>query len=404
MSSNLQDIKDEKKLLKYTYFLCFTCFLNLSILKQPFDKMAMIMAGVICLLIGYSYFIIRKFFSDGDKYIFIFSSILSIIGMVILYRINILYSIKQIVWFALGVTEFILMVVLLPDLERFSKYKYCYCIITIIFMATATFFGKDINGSKSWIIVHGYSFQPSEFGKLFLVLYLASELKDYRSLRHLIKPAIVVAICLVFTLIQKSLGFSLIIFCISITMLFISTSKLRYILTSFILFAIGCVISYKLFAHVRVRVLIWKNPWSYANNIGYQVVQSMISIASGGFTGVGLGLGHPEFVPVNYTDFIFAVICEELGILMGFAVILINFLLFYRCIRVAIYEKDNFLRLLVVGYSTMIASQVLVIIGGVINAIPLTGITLPLVSYGGSSMLSIFFSLGIVQKISENSI
>ncbi|MFL0195413.1 FtsW/RodA/SpoVE family cell cycle protein [Clostridium sp. WILCCON 0269] len=400
----MQSRRDEKRLLRYTYCLCFICFINLSILKQPFDKMAIIMAGCICLLIGYSYFVIRKFFPDGDKYIFIFSSILSIIGMVILYRINIAYSVRQVIWFAVGVTEFILIVVLFPDLEGFSKYKYCYCVATIIFMAMATFFGKEINGSKSWIIIQGYSFQPSEFGKLFLVLYLASELKDYRSFRHLIMPAIVVAICFAFTLIQKSLGFSLIIFCVSVTMLFIATSKLRYMVTSLILFAIGCVISYKLFAHVRVRVLIWKNPWPYANNIGYQIVQSMISIASGGFTGVGLGLGHPEFVPVNYTDFIFAVICEELGILMGFAIIIINFLLFYRCIRAALYQKSIFLRLLVVGYSAMIASQVLVITGGVINLIPLTGITLPLISYGGSSMLSVFFSLGIIQKISEDEV
>ena len=362
------------------------------------------MAVVICVLIGYSYFIIRKFFYDGDKYIFIFSSILSILGMVILYRINMAYSIKQIIWFAVSVTEFILMVVLLPDLKDFGKYKYYYCAITIIFMAMATFFGTEINGSKNWIVIHGYSFQPSEFGKLFLVLYLAAELKDYKCFKDLVRPAILVGICMGFMLIQKSLGFALMIFCISITMLFIATSKLKYIIVSFVLFAIGCVISYKLFAHVRVRVLIWQNPWPYANTISYQVVQSMISIASGGLTGVGLGLGHPEFVPINYTDFIFSIICEELGILMGFAIIIINFLLFYRCMRVAVYEEDKFLRLLVVGYSAMIASQLLVIIGGVINAIPLTGITLPLVSYGGSSMLSIFFSLGIIQKISEDGI
>jgi cell division protein FtsW (lipid II flippase) len=360
------------------------------------------MSIVVCVLIGYSYFIIRKFFYDGDKYIFIFSSILSILGMVILYRINVSYSIKQIIWFALGVTEFILIVVLLPDLKKFGKYKYYYCAITLFFMALATVFGTEINGSKNWIVVHGYSFQPSEFGKLFLVIYLAAELKDYKGFKDLIRPCIVVGISIGFMLLQKSLGFALIMFFIAITMLYIATSKFKYILISFILFAIGCIISYKLFAHVRVRVLIWKDPWNYANTIGYQVVQSMISIASGGLTGVGLGLGHPEFVPVNYTDFIFSIICEELGMLTGFAIIIINFLLFYRCMRVAVYEKDNFLRLLVVGYSATIASQILVIVGGVINAIPLTGITLPLVSYGGSSMLSIFFSLGIIQKISED--
>jgi cell division protein FtsW (lipid II flippase) len=184
-------------------------------------------------------------------------------------------------------------------------------------------------------------------------------------------------------------------------MLYIATSKFKYVIVCFLLFAAGGMMSYNLFGHVRTRVMIWKNPWPYANNQSYQIVQSMFSIASGGLTGSGLGLGHPEYVPINTTDFIFAVLCEELGILMGFAIIILYFLLFYRCMRAAVYGNDEFSRLLAVGYSAMIASQVLVIVGGVMNAIPLTGITLPLVSRGGSSMLITFFSLGIIQKISE---
>lgn len=398
---NLDTSRGEKKLLKYTYLLCVVCFANLAILKQPLDKGAMVMAIVTCLLIGYSYFIIRKFFSDGDKYIFIFSSILSVIGMVMIYRLNMATSIKQIIFFAIGVTGFILIVVLLPDLKSFSKYKYFYLAITIVFMGMATVGGKEINGSKNWISVGGYFFQPSEFGKLFLVAYLASALKDYKNFKELIEPGIVVMVCLGFMVIQRDLGSALIFFGISITMLYIATSKFKYVAVCFALSTIGAVISYKLFDHVRTRVLIWQNPWAYANGKSYQVVQSMFSIASGGLTGTGLGLGHPEYVPVNTTDFIFAALCEELGILIGFAIIILYFLLFYRCMRAAVYEKDNFSRLLAVGYSAMIASQVLVIVGGVMNAIPLTGITLPLVSAGGSSMIITFFSLGIIQKISE---
>lgn len=393
--------RDEKKLLRYTYLLCLVCFFNLAVIKQPFDKGAMVMAVVTCLLVGYSYFIIRKFFSDGDKYIFIFSSILSVIGMVMLYRINMANSIKQIIWFAIGVTGFILIVVLLPDLKSFSKYKYFYLVGTIVFMGLATLVGTEINGSKNWIVIAGYSFQPSEFGKLFFVAYLASELKDYKNFKDLIVPAFIVMICLGFMVLQKDLGSALIFFAISITMLYIATSKFRYVATCIGLFAAGAAISYKLFDHVRVRVEIWSNPWPYANGKSYQVVQSMFSIASGGLTGSGLGLGHPEYVPVNTTDFIFAALCEELGILIGFAIIILYFLLFYRCMRAAVYGEDEFSKLLVVGYSAMIAAQVLVIVGGVMNAIPLTGITLPLVSYGGSSMLITFFSLGIIQKISE---
>lgn len=397
----LDTSRDEKKLLRYTYLLCLVCFLNLAILKQPFDKGAMIMAVVTCLLIGYSYIIIRKFFSDGDKYIFIFSSILSVIGMVMIYRIDTASSIKQIIWFAIGVTGFILIVVLLPDLKSFSKYKYVYLVFTLIFMSMAMLMGTEINGSKNWIVIGGFTFQPSEFGKLFLVAYLASELQDYENFKDLIMPGIVVMVSLGFMVLQKDLGSALIFFGISITMLYIATSKFSYIATCVGLFAAGAVISYSLFDHVKTRVLIWMNPWPYATGKSYQVVQSMFAIASGGLTGSGLGLGHPEYVPVNTTDFIFAVLCEELGILIGFGIIILYFLLFYRCMRAAVYVEDKFSRLLAVGYSAMIASQVLVIVGGVMNAIPLTGITLPLVSYGGSSMLITFFSLGIIQKISE---
>ncbi|ADK13398.1 MULTISPECIES: FtsW/RodA/SpoVE family cell cycle protein [Clostridium] len=393
--------RDEKKLLRYTYLLCFVCFLNLAIIKQPFDKGAMIMALVTCLLIGYSYFVIRKFFSDGDKYIFIFSSILSVIGMVMIYRIDTAASIKQIIWFAVGVTGFILIVVLMPDTSGFSKYKYIYLVVTLIFMAMGTFSGTEINGSKNWVSLGGIQFQPSEFGKLFLVAYLAAELKDYKNFKNLIIPCAVVMLSLVFMVIQRDLGSALIFFGISVTMLYIATSKFRYVAICFLLSAAGSIVSYRLFNHVRIRVMIWKNPWPYANNQSYQIVQSMFSIASGGLTGTGLGLGHPEYVPINTTDFIFAVLCEELGILIGFAIIILYFLLFYRCMRAAVYGNDKFSRLLAVGYSAMIASQVLVIVGGVMNAIPLTGITLPLVSRGGSSMLITFFSLGIIQKISE---
>lgn len=397
----LDTSRDEKKLLRYTYLLCLVCFFNLAILKQPFDKGAMIMALVTCLLVGYSYIIIRKFFSDGDKYIFIFSSILSVIGMVMIYRIDTASSIKQIIWFAIGVTGFILIVVLLPDLKSFSKYKYAYLILTLIFMSMAMLIGTEINGSKNWIVIGGFNFQPSEFGKLFLVAYLASALQDYENFKDLIMPGVVVMVSLGFMVLQKDLGSALIFFGISITMLYITTSKFSYVATCIGLFAAGAVISYKLFDHVQTRVLIWMNPWPYATGKSYQVVQSMFAIASGGLTGSGLGLGHPEYVPVNTTDFIFAVLCEELGILIGFGIIILYFLLFYRCMRTAVYVEDRFSRLIAVGYSAMIASQVLVIVGGVMNAIPLTGITLPLVSRGGSSMLITFFSLGIIQKISE---
>lgn len=393
--------KDERKLLAYTYLLCLLCFFNLFLLKQPFDKGALIMAVILCVLIAYANFVIRRFFPDGDKYILIFSCILSVIGIVMLYRLDINLAIKQVIWFTLGMAGFILIVILFPDLKSFSKYKYVYLVFTLIFMAAGRLFGEEIYGARNWIVIGGQSFQPSEFGKIFLVAYLASALKKYKNFKDLIEPAVVVMISLGFMVLQKDLGSALIIFGISVTMLYIATSKFKYVITCLGLFAAGGAISYKLFDHVRLRFMIWKDPWPYAYDQSHQVVQSMFSIASGGLFGSGLGLGHPKFVTFCESDFIFAAICEEFGIIMGFGIIILYFLLFYRCMRAAVFVEDKFSRLVAVGYSTMIASQALVIIGGVIGMIPLTGITLPLVSYGGSSMLIIFCSLGIIQKISE---
>jgi cell division protein FtsW (lipid II flippase) len=397
----VDSIKDEKKLLRYTYLLCIVCFFNLALINPPFDKGAMIVAAIIIVLIAYSHFIIRKFYPDGDKYIFIFASMLAVIGISTLYRLKADLAVKQVMWFALGVAGYIAIVVLLPDLKRFQKYKYVYMAATLIFMSIALVFGTVRGGAKNWIIIGGFSFQPTEFGKLFLVAYLASVLKDYEDFKDLIEPAVVVMLCLGFMMLQRDLGTALIIFALSVTMLYIATSKVKYVLTCLVLFMLGGFISYKLFGHVRTRVMIWQDPWPYANDEGLQIVQSLIAIAWGGLFGKGFGFGFPAYIPVRESDFIFTVICEELGLITGLGLIIIYFLLFYRSMRAAVYVENNFSRLVAVGYSAIIASQALVILGGVINLIPLTGITLPLVSYGGTSMLFTFCALGLVQKISE---
>lgn len=397
----MDSIRDEKKLLRFTYFLCLICFFNLALIKPPFDKGAIVISVIIIVLIAYSHFIIRKFYPDGDKYIFIFASILSVIGISTLYRIKPDLAIKQVMWFALGVAGYIVIVVLLPDLKRFQKYRYIYLGMTLALMSMALIFGTEKYGAKNWILIGGFSFQPTEFGKLFLVAYLASVLKDYKDFKSLIEPAAVVMVCLGFMMLQRDLGTALIIFALSVTMLYIATSKAKYVVACLALFMLGGIISYKLFGHVRTRVMIWKDPWPYANEQGLQIVQSLIAIAWGGLFGKGFGFGYPQYIPVRESDFIFTVICEELGLVTGLGLIIIYFLLFYRSMRAAVYVENNFSRLIAVGYSAIIASQAMVILGGVINLIPLTGITLPLVSYGGTSMLFTFCALGLVQKISE---
>ena len=183
-------------------------------------------------------------------------------------------------------------------------------------------------------------------------------------------------------------------------MLYVSTGKKKYVFTALGLSVVGAVIAYSIFPHIQNRVMIWRDPWQYANDQGYQIVQGLYAIASGGLFGVGLGQGITT-IPVIESDMIYAIICEEFGIIFAIGLMIIYFLLFYRGIRAAFVTDDKYSQLIAVGFSTMIACQTLVIIGGIFAVIPLTGITLPIVSYGGSSVLTIFFALGILQKISE---
>lgn len=400
--------KREKRLLNLVYLLCLLLFTALGFLQQPFDKFALIMGVVLCVLIGYSHFIVRRFYPDGDKFILIFASVLAVVGVAMLYRINPNTAIKQLIWIALGIIGYILIVVILPDLKSFAKYKNVYMIITLVLMPLALIFGTEQFGAKNWILIGPISFQPSEFAKIALVLYLAAALATYESkksfkeeVKQLFQPALVAGFSIGCMVLQRDLGSALIFFGISITLLYVATSKKKYVFTALGLAAIGSVAGYTMFGHVRERVMIWRDPWKYALGSSYQIVEGMYSIAAGGLFGVGLGQGHFQNLPVKESDMIYAIICEEFGIIFAIGLMIIYFLLFYRGIRAAFVTKDSYSQLIAVGFSTMIACQTLVIIGGIFSVIPLTGITLPIISYGGSSVLTIFFALGILQKISE---
>lgn len=405
-------LKLEKRVLKLIYLLCILLFTSLALLKKPFDTKALIMGVILCIIVGFSHYLIRRFYPDGDKFMLIFSSILAVVGIAVLYRIDPDFAIKQLIWSILGIVSYIAIVVAMPDLKSFAKYKKIYMIATLVFMPMALIYGLIFNvetyGAMNWVFIGPFGFQPSEFGKIALVLYLAASLMTYENknvikddFKQLIEPAIIVMFSLICMVLQTDLGSTLIFFGISVTMLYIATSKKKYVFTCLGLSAIGAVAAYKVFGHVQRRVMIWLDPWKYASDEGYQIVQGLYAIASGGLFGVGLGNGYPDLIFARESDFIFAVICEEFGMIFAVGVMIIYFLLFYRGIRIAFLTNDRFSQLAAVGFSTMIACQTLVIVGGIFTVIPLTGITLPLISYGGSSMLTMFFALGILQKISE---
>jgi len=398
-------MRDKKiRMLVPIFLLTFGLFFNIAYIQPVFDVGALMMAGVMCVLIAYAHFVINKFFTSGDKFLVTFVSVLPVIGIAVLYRLNPATAVRQVLWFIMGISAFISLVIILPDLKRFMKYRYLYLVGTVVFMAMATFIGETRFGAKNWVDLGFISFQPSEFGKIFFVFYLASSLQSFKNLKSLVEPGVIVAISLGFMVLQRDLGSAMIFAFIALAMIYAATSKVKYVLAATALGSLGAVLSYYVFPHIRNRVVIWRDPWLYAQNESYQIVQGLYAMASGGLFGRGLGFGSPEYIPVRESDYIFAVIVEELGMIFAFGILILYFLLFYRNIRSALKAHSAFTSLLAVGFSVMIAMQVIVIIGGVLNMIPLTGITLPLISYGGTSMLTVFFSLGIIQKISEEAV
>lgn len=395
----------EKSVLRGIYAVTLIMFSILVFSSGKLNFLPIILGVSSCILIAYAHFIIKRFFPQGDKYLLIIASFIAQFGLVMIYRLdssNPVKSVKQISWFTIGMAVYIFLVVFLPDIKKFERFRYAYIIIAIALLLSTLFLGREIKGSRNWIQIGSFSFQPSEIAKLFLIFYLASAIGYIKNFNDALKAALPVFIAIGLLVIEKDLGAGLIFFGIFITMLYIGTSNPSYILTGISIFSVGGFMSYFVFSHVRTRINIWLNPWAEKTGKGYQICQSLFAIAAGGLFGTGIGFGHPEYIPEVHNDFIFSAICEEFGLLGAMALILLYLILVYRGLRTAIYAKDNYSKLIAVGISSMIAFQVFVVIGGVTKMIPMTGITLPFVSYGGSSMLLNFASLGVLQKISES--
>ncbi|WP_242838767.1 FtsW/RodA/SpoVE family cell cycle protein [Candidatus Arthromitus sp. SFB-mouse-NL] len=288
------------------------------------------------------------------------------------------------------------------NIHEFVRFKWIYFFLSLVLMSLSFLFGEYINGSKNWISFFGITFQPSEFGKIFVILYLSSILRNNRDKIDKYMAIFLILFSLIFLILQKDLGTAIIIIFLSMLMYYIRTSKYKFLLIIIIATLILGVLAYINFPHVRVRIHAWLNPESDPNFTTYQVLQGFFAMGSGGFLGRGLYRGNLELIPVNYTDYIFVSIVEELGIFTGILITLLYFLFFIKVMKnsMKMKAKDES-KLLMVGFNIIIALQTTIILGGVLNLIPLTGITLPFISYGGSSIISMFIMFGIMQKLLE---
>ncbi|MDD4169076.1 MAG: FtsW/RodA/SpoVE family cell cycle protein [Desulfotomaculaceae bacterium] len=354
---------------------------------------------------------------QGDCFLLPVTALLFSTGLVFLFRLDPAYAVRQFVWLLAGLMALILTTRQLVNFRFLSDYKYIYALAGLVALILPVFFGSEQGGAKSWLYLGLFSLQPSEFVKILVVLFLASFLTENkavltagtRNLGWLSLPgpqewgplAVMWGISLLLLVFQRDLGAALIYFSTFLTMVYVATSRIFYILFGLGLFVAGAGASFYFFDHVRSRVEIWLNPWPYIETTGYQVCQSLFAINSGGVLGVGFGQGYPEYIPAVHTDFIFSAICEEMGLLGGTGVIILFMIYVFRGIRIALKTKDEFAALAASGLTALLGLQAFIIISGVTKLLPLTGITLPYMSYGGSSLVANFILLGLLLNISH---
>ena len=339
--------------------------------------------------------------TNADNILLMIVNMLFAIGVAIIYRLDPSFGKRQLQFYIVGIVLFFITFGLLKTFKFWNNIRLFYVIVSVgLFMATLVF-GSYIGGAKNWIILGPITIQPSEFIKIPLAFYVASFYSKYNEIS--MKPFgryymnIVIYIFIGFLFLQKDLGTALIFFGLMILSQFVFEKDRVLITINIVAMIFGSILAYFMFGHVRIRVATWLDPWSDINVTGYQITQALFALASGGLFGTGIGLGHPDYIPVAESDFIFSAISEEMGIFMGIAVILLFMILVYRAFKISLSQQDKFYSTLAFCIGVLFALQTFIILGGVLKIIPLTGVTLPFISQGGSSMLSGFILLGCLQ-------
>jgi len=325
--------------------------------------------------------------------------ILLAIGFIILTRLSFDKAFRQVIFVGFASLLSLGIPLMIRKIDWFNKYGWLYGMIGVALLIIVLVAGTTYYGATNWLEIGKLKFQPSEFVKIVYVISIASLFQRNTEFKQVCLVTTLAAIHVLLLVFQKDLGGALIFFITYLFMLFSATNKPAYLFTGLAGGSLASYIAYHLFYHVRVRVMAWQNPFKYIDNEGYQVSQSLFAIGTGGWFGMGLKQGMPTDIPVVDSDFIFSAISEEFGGLFALCLILIYVNCFVALINIAMKNKDPFYRLTTLGFTIMFGFQVFLCIGGVIKFIPSTGVTLPLISLGGSSITATIFMFMIVQGI-----
>jgi cell division protein FtsW (lipid II flippase) len=385
---------------------------------------ASIVYGVIFIAIFVGlHLIVRWLLPQADPFLLPLTALLAAIGLTEIYRISPALARLQGQWLVVGAALFVGTVVVIRDHQRLDRYRYLIGAFGLALLALTIAAGTYVNGSKLWIRIGGFSIQPSEFAKLAIVIFLAGYLNDKKEMLSVptakllginipapkyFGPLVLMwAVSLALLVFMKDFGMSLLMLSLFVALLYMATSRIVYVVTGAALFAVGAGFAYQFVGHVHERFQIWLDPWAHATGSGYQILQSLFTIADGGLIGAGLGRGyllfgnHQPVVPYLQTDFIFTAIANEMGLLGAVGIILCFLLFCWRGFTIAVWAPDGFSKLLAAGLATAFGIQTFIILGGVTRLIPLTGVTLPFVSYGGSSIVANLVLLALLLMVSH---
>jgi cell division protein FtsW (lipid II flippase) len=396
----------------------------------------------LALIAAVVHLVVRRLAPYADPLMLPAVTLLNGLGLVLIHRIDLARSdnaltahtkapsslaASQLIWAALGVALFVAVLVLIRDHRSLQRYTYTLMALGVVLLALPPLLpgsiAPEIGGAKNWIRIAGFSIQPGEFAKILLAIFFASffvvkrDALTLASRRFLglylprgrdMGPVLVAWLISTMILVSsKDIGLSMLFFGLFIGMLYISTERLSWVIIGLLLTAAGIFGVYQLFPHVRQRFLIWSDPMKYYNGLkqygvdSFQLVNALFGQATGGITGTGLGQGHPTLVPLSWSDFIFSTAGEELGLTGLMAIVLVYALIVARGFRTAIAARDSFGKLLAAGLSISLGLQVFVVAGGVTDLIPETGVTMPFLAYGGSSLVANWALIALLLRISD---
>jgi peptidoglycan glycosyltransferase len=363
---------------------------------------------------------VRWFASGADPTILPLAAILHGIGYVMITRLDEDLASLQTTWSIVAIAVFILTLLVVqraPDLARY-RWVLLFAGIGLLLLPMVPGLGFSAGGARIWVSLGPINFQPGEFAKLALAIFFAAYLADNRELiaartwrvgflrlpelQYLLPIVAAWGVAVVVMVGQRDLGSSLLFFALFVVMLWVATERPAYLIVGAVLFSSAAYVAWQMFGHVQTRVSIWLDPWADPLDRGYQIVQGLYGLTDGGLAGTGLGRGSPGQVPEAQNDFIFTAIGEELGLFGATAVLISYLLLIGAGLRVALRTDNPFEKLLATGLTTIVGVQAFIITGGVIKLVPLTGITLPFVSYGGSSLVSNYILLALLIRLSDS--